>query len=139
MIWCLTRIFVRSGSGRQRYSVLGAIETQDHDLVTVRTTGSVNAQTVSELISKIHEQYPGEPVTLVMDDARYQRNAGVQTLAQELGVELLFLPPYSPNLNLIERLWKLVKSKCLRNQYFPEFTVFRAAIDDFLDSLKTGD
>ena len=139
MIWCFSRIFVRTGSGRQRYSVLGAIETRDHDLVTIRTEGSVNAQTVSELIGKIYGLYAGEPITLVMDNARYQRNAEVQRLAQELGVELLFLPPYSPNLNLIERLWKLVKSKCLRNRYFPEFAGFRSAIDDFLDSLKTGE
>lgn len=137
MIWCLTRIFVRSGSGRQRYSVLGAIETRDHDLVTIRTCASVNAETVCELMRQIHQRYPDEPITLVMDNARYQRNSGVIKLAGQLGLELLFLPPYSPNLNLIERLWKLVKSKCLRNRYFPEFSQFRAAIDEFLDSLHT--
>jgi hypothetical protein len=76
MIWCFTRVFVRSGSGRQRYSVLGAIETRDHDLVTVRTEGSVNAQTVCTLMSQIQEKYPGEAITLVMDNARYQRNRG---------------------------------------------------------------
>jgi transposase len=136
MIWCFTRIFVRSGSGRQRDSVLGAIETREHELVTIRTPGSVNAETVCELLGKIHECYPGEPITLVMDNARYQRNGRVIRLAEQLGLELLFLPAYSPNLNLIERIWKLVKAKCLRNQYFPDFALFRAAIDEFLDSLQ---
>ena len=94
---------------------------------------------MSELIGKIYGLYAREPITLMIDNARYQRNAEMQRLTQELRVELLFLPPYSPNLNLIERLWKLVKSKCLRNRYFPEFVGFRSAIDDFLDSLKTGE
>ena len=49
------------------------------------------------------------PVTLVLDNARYQRNALVQGLAKELGIALLFLPSYSPNLNLIERLWRFMK------------------------------
>ena len=74
MIWSFTRIFVPSGCGRQRYNVLGAVETRDHDLVSVRTTGSVNAGTVCELVRKIDETYPGEEITLVMDNARYQRN-----------------------------------------------------------------
>ena len=136
MIWCFTRLFVRTGSGRQRYSVLGAIETRDHDLVTVRTEGSVNAQTVCALINQIQGRYPGEAITLVMDNARYQRNRSVMDLADQLGVELLFLPPYSPNLNLIERVWKLVKGKCLRNEYFENFSSFRNSIDSFLASLQ---
>jgi transposase len=49
---------------------------------------------------------------------------------------LLFLPPYSPNLNLIERVWKLVKGKCLRNEYFESFSSFRDSIDSFLISLQ---
>lgn len=136
MIWCFTRMFVRSGSGRQRYSILGAVETRDHDLVTVRTEGSVNAGTVCELLLKIDHQYPGEAITLVMDNARYQRNSKVQELASSLNIELLFLPPYSPNLNLIERVWKLVKAKCLRNKYFEDFLSFRESIDNFLASLQ---
>jgi transposase len=136
MIWCFTRIFIPSSSGRQRYSVLGAVETRDHDLVTVQTTGSVNAGTVCELICKLDKKYPGEELTLVLDNARYQYNAQVQELAESLKIELLYLPAYSPNLNLIERVWKLVKSKCLRNHYYEDFASFRSAIDSFLDSLR---
>jgi transposase len=136
MIWCFTRIFIRSASGRQRYSVLGAVETRNHDLVTIQTTGSINAESVCELILKIDKKYPGEEITLVMDNARYQYNARVQDLAKSLNIELLYLPAYSPNLNLIERVWKLVKSKCLRNHYYEDFGAFRSAIDKFLHSLQ---
>jgi len=136
MIWCFTRIFIPSASGRKRYSVLGAVETRNHDLVTIQTTGSVNAGTVCELIRKLDKEYPGEELTLVMDNARYQYNAQVQELAESLKIELLYLPAYSPNLNLIERIWKLVKSKCLRNHYYEDFSSFRSAIDSFLVSLR---
>lgn len=136
MIWCFTRIFIPSASGRQRYSVLGAVETRNHDLVTIQTTGSVNAGTVCELIRKLDKSYPGEELTLVMDNARYQYNIQVQELAESLKIELLYLPSYSPNLNLIERVWKLVKSKCLRNHYYEDFESFRSAIDSFLISLR---
>lgn len=136
MIWCFARIFVPSASGRQRYSVLGAVETRHHDLVTVQTTGSVNAETVCELIGKLNKKYPGEELTLVMDNARYQYNTQVKQLAESLEIELLYLPAYSPNLNLIERVWKLVKSKCLRNHYYEDFGSFRSAIDSFLTSLR---
>ncbi len=136
MIWCFQRLFIRTSSGRQRYNVLGAVETRDHDMVTVRTTGSINAQTICELARLIHGMYPGEAIPMVLDNARYQRNRLVIALAEELGMELLYLPTYSPNLNLIERVWKLVKTKCLRNQYYEDFKKFRGAIDCFLDSLN---
>ena len=77
------------------------------------------------------------PITLVLDNARYQRNALVIGLAKELGIELLFLPSYSPNLNLIERLWRFVKREAAYGKYHPTFAEFRAAIEDVLDSVPT--
>ena len=136
MIWSFTRIFVPSGSGRQRYSVLGAVETRDHDFVSLRTTGSINEGVVCDLLEKICATYPGEEITLVMDNARYQRSRLVVEMAEALGLELLYLPAYSPNLNLIERVWRLVKKNCLRNEYFENFTLFTRALDGFLDSLN---
>lgn len=136
MIWAFARVFVRTGSGRQRYNVLGAVETRDHDFVSVRTTGSVNAETICELIGKIDKAYPEETITLVMDNARYQRNRKVAELAESVDIELLYLPTYSPNLNLIERVWRLVKTKCLRNRYHENFGLFVGAIDEFIDSLS---
>lgn len=136
MVWCVSRIFIRTPSGRQRYNVLGAVETRDHDLVTIRTTASINAMVICQLLMKIDAKYPDEPITLVMDNARYQYNNEVKDLAAALDIELLYLPPYSPNLNLIERLWKLVKSKCLRNRYYEDFGKFKGAIDDFIVGLN---
>ena len=77
------------------------------------------------------------PITLVLDNARYQRNAVVKALAKELGIQLLFLPSYSPNLNLIERLWKFIKRRALYGRYHPTFAEFQAAIQEVLDDLST--
>ena len=76
-------------------------------------------------------------VTLVLDNAKYQRNETVQALAAELGLELLFLPSYSPNLNLIERLWRFTKRRAVYGKYHPTFAAFRAAIEDVLDQVPT--
>ena len=70
-----------------------------------------------------------------MDNARYQHCALVVSKAAVLGIELLYLPPYSPHLNLIERLWKLVKKRCLTNRYYENFEKFHASIDDCLRHL----
>jgi transposase len=64
------------------------------------------------------------PITLVLDNVRYQRCTLVQAVATTLGVELLYLPAYSPNVNLIERLWKFVKQQCLYSKYYADFSVY---------------
>jgi Transposase and inactivated derivatives len=68
----------------------------------------INAESVCQLLTKLAERGLGIPITLILDNARYQRCHLVQQYAAALGIELLYLPPYSPNLNLIERLWKPV-------------------------------
>jgi transposase len=61
----------------------------------------------------------------------------VQDLADSLGIELLYLPSYSPNLNLIERLWKFVKGECLNGKYYETFEDFRASIEKCLEQIPT--
>ena len=65
---------------------------------------------------------------MVLDNASYQRCARVAACAARVVVELLFQPPYSPNLNLIERLWGFVKDECLYNRYYEQFPAFKGAI-----------
>src|SRR5262245_56238144 len=65
---------------------------------------------------------------MMLDNARYQRCALVQAVAQELGIELLYLPAYSPNLNVIERLWRFVKKQCLYSKYYPDSSSFQQAV-----------
>jgi len=135
MLWCFVRMFVKTPSGRQRYNVLGALDAITHQLITVSNTDYINAESVCELLHRIREQYKKKPITLILDNARYQRCQKVQELAVALDIELLFLPPYSPNLNLIERFWKLVKKKCLYSIYYPDFLSFKNAISSFINNV----
>ena len=138
MIWSFSRLFIKGASGRQRYNILGAVDSHSKEVITVRTTDNINALTICQLLEMLGRKHTEVPVTIVLDNARYQRCQCVRTRAAELGLELLFLPAYSPNLNLIERLWKLTKTKCLRNKYYPEFSLFTSAIDSFLDSINSS-
>lgn len=136
MIWCFSQIFLRSSAGRHRYSVLGSVDSHSKELITIRTTGNINADVVVPLLDLIRLRHPEIAITLALDNARYQHCAAVKTKASELSIELLFLPGYSPN--LIERLWKLVKKRCLTNRYYEDFAAFRHAIDTCLDRLASS-
>ena len=136
-LWSFARIHVRAASGRQRFNVLGAWNAVTRELIAVTNTTVVNTDTMCELLRKIAGLGLVGPITLVLDNARYQRNAVVQALAKELSITLLFLPSYSPNLNLIERLWKFTKRRALYGRYHPTFRDLKAAIQDVLDGLST--
>jgi transposase len=133
-LWCFTRLFVRSGSGRQRFNVLGALCATSHRLITVCNTGYINSDSVCELLRKLAALPETTPISVVLDNARYQRCQLVQATAHTLGIELLFLPTYSPNLNLIERLWKFTKKKVLYSKYYPTFADFQQAISSLLNN-----
>lgn len=136
-LWCFTRLFVRAASGRQRFNVLGAWNALTHELVSVTNTTSVNAETMCELLRKIADLKLTGPITLILDNARYPKCALVIDLAKQLSIHLEYLPSYSPNLNLIERLWKFLKRTTLRGHYYANFAEFKTAIESCLEQLPT--
>jgi transposase len=136
-LWCLVRLFVPGPSGRKRYNVLAALDAITHRVIRVSNHAYINAESVCALLRAVALSGLPGPVTLVLDNARYQKCAVVKALAASLGIELLYLPSYSPNLNLIERLWKFVKKECLGCRVLPTYEAFTTAIDDCLANLNT--
>jgi len=133
-IWCFERLFVKAPCGRKRFNVLAALNAITHEVVTVTNDTYINALSVCELLQQLADLGLTIPITLVLDNARYQKCQMVQDLAKSLGIELLYLPSYSPNLNLIERLWKFVKKQCLYSKYYEDFTLFQHAISNCVEN-----
>ena len=91
-LWCFTRLFIRAPAGRKRFNVLGALDAISHEMITVTNTGYINAVSVCEMLSKIAIKCYNIPVSIVLDNARYQKCKIVQELADSLEIELLYLP-----------------------------------------------
>lgn len=139
LLWCFVRKLLPSASGRKRYNVLGAYDPIRHEAITVTNDTYINQFVFCEFLDKIAAAYVGTelPITVVLDNAKYQKCPSVIEKAKELGIELLYLPPYSPNLNLIERLWRFVKKQVLYSTYYDKFTTFKNSIDNCIAGLGT--
>jgi len=135
-LWCLVRLFVPGPSGRKRYNVLAALDAISHRVIRVSNHAYINAESVCALLREVAAAGGKWPITLVLDNARYQKCQVVKALAASLGIELLYLPSYSPNLNLIERLWKFVKKECLGCRVLATYEAFTQAIDECLTNLN---
>jgi transposase len=125
-----------SNTGRKRYNILGAYCPLDGEYLDEQTPGSLNAQTVIALGEKMRQAHPEATRHLIFcDNVRYHHAKLVREHFAGTNVEFHFLPPYAPNLNLIERLWKFLKAKVL-SRYYQTFEQFAAAIRDFLANLS---
>lgn len=131
------RIFIPSPAGRKRFNVLAALDAVSKEVITITNQSYINAQSVCELLVELWIQRQGIPITLVLDNARYQKCKFVTDVAGFLGIELLYLPSYSPHLNLIERLWRFVRKECLYSKYYEDFDAFKHAISECLEKANT--
>ena len=136
-VWCFTRLFIPSPSGRKRFNVLGAVNAVTKEILTFTNETYINAESVCELLVQISRRYGQVPITIVMDNARYQKCKLVWAYAKVLNIELLYLPSYSPHLNLIERLWRFVRKECLYAKYYEKFADFKQAIETCIETADT--
>ena len=125
-----------ANAGRARYSVLGAYSAVSGQYAGIATEGMVNAVTVCQWIDRLEAAFPeAERITVYVDNARYFHARLVKAYLLDKRVRFVFLPPYSPNLNLIERLWKFCKKTVLRH-FYQSFSEFTGAIDAFFANLS---
>jgi transposase len=136
--WAFQRGVLQALSGRSRHNILAALNPIDKRIICVCEEAYVNAKSVIALLEKIRQAHKRRVVWIVLDNAAYQHCDLVRQKAKELGINLLFLPPYSPNLNLIERLWRLVRKEVLHNKYYKTFPEYKAAINNFINDLNEG-
>ena len=127
---------VKTNNGRKHLNITGVIEINSHDVIA-RSSERINANSICILLRVIKDKNPFEKnITLIMDNAAYNRSWKVTELAKKLEIKLFYLPPYSPNLNPIERLWKFMKKKVLYNRYYENFDEFASACMMFLRGIR---
>src|SRR5574341_124392 len=131
------RLFIPSPSGRKRFNVLAALDAVSKEINIVTNETCINAESVCLLMTEITKLGLDKPITFVLDNARYQKCALVQNYAAALNIELLYLPSYSPHLNLTERLWKFVRKECLYSKYYQKFSEFKQVIDNCIRNAHT--
>jgi transposase len=134
-----TRV-MSSNTGRRRINILGALNAVDLEPTTLITESNCDAEMLACLLEQIRKQYPrAKKIYIFLDNAKYNHGSSVKHTAKKLGIKLIFLPPYCPNLNLIERLWKFLKKKIRYNQYHDTFIKFEQAIHDFFKHISQYD
>lgn len=132
-IYCRKRRFMKTFSGRKRYNVLGALDFSTKGILKVSNDTYITATEICEMLKLISNKFPNQEIHILLDNARYQKCQAVLTLAENLGITLDYIPPYSPNLNLIERLWKFIKGK-LRSEFYDDFNAFKSRIDSVIEN-----
>lgn len=135
--WCKERKTIPSAYGRKRANLLGFLDPITYETISVMNDSYLNSDSVCEGLEKLRNRFPKEYICVILDNAAYQRCKKVMNKAEELKINLVFLPPYSPNLNLIERLWKFLRKKLLANQYYHSFNDFFLAIQQFINILPS--
>ncbi len=130
---------ISANTGRSRLNLSGVVDVIDHK-VLVQEDEMLNAEATISFLRKIEEAYPTKiKIHIFCDNARYYRNKSVTKYIKNSKIKLHFLPPYSPNLNPIERLWKWMKERILYNTYYSDFEDFRSSVLGFFNVLSTLD
>ena len=124
-------------SGRDRVNINAVINAKDPIEVIIEECKTVNAQTTKALYQKIIEANPDKKnIYIISDNARYYRNKELMAWIENTPVKPIFLPPYSPNLNLIERLWKFMRKKIINTKFYRTKEEFRQAILKFFKNIN---
>jgi transposase len=128
---------VLANTGRKRLNIIGAINPVSFEPTVMLTEENCCAEVIEAFLEEVKKQYAdATTICIILDNARYQRSYIVQQKAKALDIELLYLPPYSPNLNLIERLWRYFKKKVMKNKYYDTYTSFENAVNTFFQTFN---
>ena len=127
------RKIVATTAGKARVNVIGSLEPATMKLITTFPE-TVNSETLAEHFARLRRSYPRtryDTLHIILDRGSYCVSKATLEEAVRLNIKLWHLPPYSPNLNLIERVWKVMNEQVRDNVYFPDAKTFSATIKDF--------
>jgi len=128
-----------SNSGRSRINLTGAVDLISKKL-HIKEDRTLNADSTIAFLKTLEGAYPTkEKIHLLCDNARYYKNQSVKKYLETSKVIMHFLPPYSPNLNPIERVWKWMRERVMYNTYYEHFEEYKSAIMCFLGGISTLD
>jgi len=129
---------LRTNTGRQRLNILGAYNPDTHEFVHLTGEENCDAKRVLEYLDLITRFYSQAPkIVLILDNAKYFKAQIVNEWLKNCPrLHIEFLPPYAPNLNLIERFWRFAKEKLVKNAYYPKYKTFRATVFRFLNHVN---
>jgi len=120
-----TDMVIKANTSRQRINLNSAYYLDDHSVV-IQEAEMINAQSAVSLLNEMLRKQPLGMIYVILDNARYYHSEMVREFVEKnKRICLLFLPPYNPNLNIIERLWKFFKKKVIYNTYYEQFAFFR--------------
>lgn len=124
---------INTNGSKSRINICGAINMRNMDVVTKEYDKSINGEAITDFLQKVTDYYQNEKaIYIICDQAGYHKGKEVKEFLKENSkIKLRYLPTYSPNLNPIERLWKVMNEKVRNNQYFATKKEFRTTILNF--------
>lgn len=127
----------KTNSGQQRLNIIGALERGSNKVTVQISPANCDARRFLNLIKKLERRYADKArLILILDNAKAHHARLIKEYIMDSPVELWHLPAYSPNLNLIERLWKFTKGRLLKNHYYESFKVFQQTTRNFFARLE---
>ncbi len=131
-----TEVYLKSNTWRNRITAMWGINPLNLMFSWLIIESNCDTESTKIALEIIRQDYPDwKPIFIFLDNAAYNRSYEVQEYALKLGIVLCYLPPYSPNLNLIERLRKFMKVKLVKNKYYDTLDEFRSVFLDFFSNL----
>jgi transposase len=130
-----TEKYLKTNTGRARLNLNGVYHPENQEVI-IREDETINAESNIQLFEIVKERYKdAECIYIIADNARYNRSKRLQEYLKDSRIKMVYLPSYSPNLNLIERLWKFMRKKVINTIYYPEFKLFKEAILNFFNTI----
>lgn len=125
--------YVASTGKQKRVHYMGAVSvSEEHVKHSIKEYETINSDAVIDFLDYLTQEYPGKKLTIICDQGAYHKSKETKAfVSKREDIKLVYLPPRCPNLNLIERLWKIMRENVTYNKYYKHFPDFKSAVDDF--------